>query len=111
MYKSLELSLRKFNSSILYLYNDQLCLYIIIVYIGAEIPCCVINNQPLIFNKEDLYNHRKLSELPYSLAKLGNLKELQEVVCEWEWMMSKIAAMTCEDYVADFAPLVPTVSQ
>ena len=58
-----------------------------------------------------IYNHRKLSELPYCLAKLGNMKELQEVLCDWEWMMSKIAAMTCEDYVTDFAPLVPTVSQ
>ena len=83
------------------------------MYVEAAIPCCLINNQPLIYyNEEDfIYNHRKLSELPYCLAKLGNLKELQEVVCDWKWMMSKIAAMTCEDYVGDFAPLVPTVSE
>lgn len=81
-------------------------------YVGTVTPCYLINNQPLVLNKESLvYNHCKLNELPYCLAKLGNLRELQEVVCDWDWMMSKIAAMTCEDYVVDFAPLVPTVSQ
>lgn len=82
--------------------------------LDAVTPCSLINNQPLMLNRDSdtvIYNHRKLNELPYCLAKLGNMKELQEVVCDWEWMMSKIAAMTCEDYVADFAPLVPTVSQ
>ena len=83
-----------------------------ICYLDAVTSCSLINNQPLMLNKERLiYNHRKLSELPYCLGKLGNMKELQEVVCDWDWMMSKIAAMTCEDYVADFASLVPTVSQ
>lgn len=81
-------------------------------YADAVLPCCLINDQPLMFDKKNLiYNHRKLSELPYCLARFGNLKELQEVVCDWEWMMAKIGAMTCEDYVVDFAPLVPTVSQ
>jgi len=65
-----------------------------------------------MLNKENLiYNHRKLSELPHCLAKLGKSKELQELVCDWEWITGKITAMTCEDYVADFAPLVPTVSE
>ena len=65
-----------------------------------------------MLKKDDpIYNHRKLSELPYCLAKLDKLQELQEVVCDWDWMICKIAATTCEDYVADFAPLVPTVSQ
>jgi len=82
------------------------------INLGVVTTCHFINKHPLMLNKElYIYNHRKLSELPYCLAKLGNMKELQQVVCDWEWMMSKIAATTCEDYVADFAPLVPTVSQ
>ena len=82
------------------------------INLGAVTTCPLINKHPLMLNKECLiYNHRKLSELPYCLAKLGCMKGLQQVVCDWEWMMSKIAATTCEDYVADLAPLVPIVSQ
>jgi len=71
-----------------------------------------VNAQPLFLNEEHcIYNHRKLNELPYCLTKLNRLSELQDLICDWDWMMIKNKAVSCEDYVADFAPLVPTVSE
>jgi len=71
-----------------------------------------INAQPLLLNEElHIYNHRKINELPYCLTKSDRLSELQDLICDWSWIVSKNEAMSCEDYVADFAPLVPTVSE
>ncbi|XP_065903262.1 NACHT domain- and WD repeat-containing protein 1-like isoform X2 [Dysidea avara] len=80
----------------------------------ADVTMCQehINAQPLLLNEECyIYNHRKINELPYCLTKSDRLSELQDLICDWNWMMSKNKAMSCEDYVADFAPLVPTVSE
>jgi len=71
-----------------------------------------INAQPLVLNEDHhIYNHRKIDELPYCLTKSDRLGELQDLICDWDWITTKNRATSCEDYVADFAPLVPTVSE
>ena len=67
----------------------------------------LVARQPLMFhNKEGrgpVYNLRKLNELPYHLLHAGDPKRLkEESLCNFEFLLTKIRAMTLESVLDDF---------
>jgi len=69
-----------------------------------------VSEQPLTFGaptvngcRQVRYNVRKLSELPFHLIESGMNAELrQHVLFNYEWLHSKLAAMSLPDVLADF---------
>ena len=69
-----------------------------------------IDNQPLLLNKEtQLYNIRKLTELPYCLAGSKRDKELKELLTNYDWLKASILTTSCADVISTFLPVLPVV--
>ncbi len=67
-------------------------------------------SQPLFLNEErQIYNTRKLSELPFCLARSGRLRELQDLLTDYHWLKGKIATSSCADVVEEFSAVLPVV--
>lgn len=69
-----------------------------------------IDNQPLLLNEESqLYNIRKLTELPYCLARCKREKELKELLTDYDWLKASILTTSCADVISTFLPVLPVV--
>ena len=66
----------------------------------------LVAQQPAIYSTNDdsvVYNKRKLAELPYHLIISKQLEELKEtVLCDYEFLLAKIQAMSCSILLDDF---------
>ncbi|EDO31117.1 predicted protein, partial [Nematostella vectensis] len=61
-----------------------------------------VSAQPLMFSKE-IFNLRKLSELPYHLVHSKQFNALsQEVLFNFEWIMAKVKAQSLNSVLADY---------
>ena len=61
-----------------------------------------VSRQPLQFAK-DVFNYRKLTELPYHLLKSDDLERLkQSALCNYEFLLVKLKASSVQDVMDDF---------
>jgi hypothetical protein len=73
----------------------------------------MVAHQPLVFGDETniLFNLRKLSELPWHLAKAGRFEELKtQILTDLNWLQTKLQATSLSAVMADFEYIVPIVS-
>ena len=71
----------------------------------------MVAEQPLIYDDGDDFNYRKLTELPWNLAKSGRTAELEEhLLSDYEWLLTKLRATSISAVIADFAYVVPSIS-
>lgn len=67
-------------------------------------------SQPLFLDVEKgRYNVRKLTELPFCLAKSGRKQELQNLLTDYSWLKAKIHTSSCSDVVEEFSAVLPVV--
>lgn len=67
-------------------------------------------SQPLFLNeKKQLYNVRKLLELPFCLVRCGQKQELQDLLTDYSWLKGRICTSSCAAAVEDFAAILPIV--
>ena len=76
----------------------------------------LVAKQPLTFSNEEekreVFNLRKLSELPHHLLHAGDLKRLkEETLCNFEFLLAKLRGTSLESVLDDFARLTPRVSR
>lgn len=70
----------------------------------------MISQQPLMLNSEQqLYNVRKLVELPNSLAKCGRLEELRNFLMDYNWLKASVHIMSCAELIECFSTILPIV--
>ena len=61
-----------------------------------------VSSQPLLFAK-DVYNIRKLSELPYHLIRAEKFEDLDdEILFNFEWINAKIKGQSLSDVLLDY---------
>nr|XP_006817837.1 PREDICTED: NACHT and WD repeat domain-containing protein 1-like [Saccoglossus kowalevskii] len=61
-----------------------------------------VASQPLEYGR-DVYNHRKLSELPFHLLHSGQIDRLkQAVLCNFQWILSKLQATSFLEMIGDY---------
>ena len=66
--------------------------------------------QPLMLNEEkQLWNVRKLTELPYCLARCQRTDELKQLLTDYSWLKACIRTMPCADIVNWFSDVIPVV--
>ena len=67
----------------------------------------LVTKQPLMFDANDdkpIFNHRKLSELPYHLLKSRQIEYLKnEALCNFEFVLAKLRATSLEAVLDDLA--------
>ena len=86
------------------------CCFHIHNIVVSPVPPPSIDNQPLFLNEESqLYNIRKLVELPYSLARCGRHEELKKLLTNFNWLKACIWTTSCTDIVSNFVPILPVV--
>ncbi len=69
-----------------------------------------VSSQPLFLDTEkNIYNVRKLSELPFCLAKSGRRSELHNLLTNYHWLKGRIYTSSCAEVVEDFAAVLPVV--
>lgn len=73
-------------------------------------PVCVDNRSLLLSEESQIYNIRKLKELPYCLAKCGRNEELKHLLLDYDWVKACTSAISCADLISDFDLVVPVVS-
>ena len=62
-----------------------------------------VAEQPLKFS-EQIYNVRKLSELPFHMLLSGQIEKLKSIsLCNFEWLHTKILAMSLDSIMEDMA--------
>lgn len=67
-------------------------------------------HQPLFLCAEkELYNTRKLMELPLCLSRSGRREELCALLTDYSWIKGRICTSSCADLVEDFSAIVPVV--
>ena len=70
------------------------------------------DNQPLLLNTDPVkFNIRKLTELPYALAKCGQNahQTLIELLLDYQWLKACALSLPCRDILHDFTPVIPPV--
>ena len=66
--------------------------------------------QPVMLNEEEkLWNIRKLTELPYCLARCGKMDKLKQLLTNYEWLNACIHTMPCADIINWFSDVIPVV--
>ena len=69
-----------------------------------------IDNQPLLLDEDSqLYNARKVTELPHCLAGCKRDEELRELLTDYNWLKASILTTSCEDVISTFHPVLPIV--
>ena len=71
-----------------------------------------MENQPLLLNADPVkFNIRKLTELPYALAKCGQnaYQTLTELLLDYQWLKTCVLSLPCRDILHDFTPVIPPV--
>ena len=66
--------------------------------------CRYVLKQPFRFGSSEVYNKRKMSQLPYYLQKSKRSEELKSaLLCNYEYLMCKIKVFSLEQVLADFS--------
>ena len=66
--------------------------------------------QPILLNEEkNLWTVRKLTELPYCLARCGRIDELKELLTNYSWLDACVRTMPCADIINWFSDVIPVV--
>lgn len=67
-------------------------------------------SQPLLLcTEKELYNVRKLMELPLCLERCGRRQELEGLLTDYSWIKGKILTSSCADLVKEFSAVLPVV--
>lgn len=70
----------------------------------------VVAKQPLILNEEKkIWNVRKLTELPYCLARCGRTDKLKHLLTDYKWLNACLQSMPCPDIINWFSDVIPVV--
>lgn len=73
-------------------------------------PISVVSKQGFPLNEEKMvWNVRKLTELPYCLAKCGRTEELKELLTDHTWLSACVSTMPCADIINWFSHVIPVV--
>ncbi|KAL9973170.1 hypothetical protein ACROYT_G019587 [Oculina patagonica] len=67
----------------------------------------LVPKQPLMFDSregKEIYNLRKLSELPFHLLRSGNLEKMrEECLCNFEFLLAKLRGTSLQVLISDFS--------
>ena len=67
----------------------------------------LVPKQPLMFDSredQEIFNLRKLSELPFHLLHSGNLEQMkQECLCNFEFLLAKLRGTSIQVLISDFS--------
>lgn len=63
----------------------------------------------MLNSEQQMYNVRKLVELPNSLARCGRLDELQSLLTDYNWLKASVHTMSCADLIEYYSTILPVV--
>ncbi len=63
----------------------------------------------MLNEESQLYNIRKLKELPYCLANCSRYADLENLLLTYEYIKACIHATSCADLITDINRVVPVV--
>ena len=67
----------------------------------------LVPKQPLVFDSregKEIYNLRKLSELPFHLLYSGNLEKMrEECLCNFEFLLAKLQGLSLQVLISDYS--------
>lgn len=63
----------------------------------------------MLNEEKQLWNIRKLTELPYCLARCQRTGELKQLLTDYSWLKACVRTMPCADIINWFSDVIPVV--
>ncbi len=63
----------------------------------------------MLNEEKQLWNVRKLTELPHCLARCQRTDELKQLLTDYSWLKACVRTMPCADIINWFSDVIPVV--